>query len=101
MLLPVNFLIGLGLLGVILLATRFAPFGRKLVAASLVLLAVAGFSPLGSMLLFPLEQRFPPWDPARGAPDGIIILGGSIDPDLSSAHGTAVIRSAADRIVAA
>ena len=53
------------------------------------------------MLLYPLEQRFPPWDVARGAPDGIIILGGSIDPDLSLAHGTAVIRSAADRIVAA
>ena len=37
-----------------------------------------GFSPLGSLLLYSLESRFPPWDAARGAPDGIIILGGSI-----------------------
>ena len=99
MMLPVNFLMGLGLLGVILLATRFAAFGRKLVVASLVLLA--GFSPLGNLLLSPLEQRFPPWNPARGAPDGIIVLGGSVDPDVSLARGTAVIRNAADRIVVA
>ena len=101
MMLPVNFLIGLGLLGVILLVTRFRPLGRKLVVASIVLLAAAGFSPLGNLLLYSLEQRFPPWDAARGAPDGIIILGGSIDPDLSLAHGTAVVRNAADRIVTA
>jgi uncharacterized SAM-binding protein YcdF (DUF218 family) len=52
-------------------------------------------------LLYPLESRFPPWDAARGAPDGIIILGGSIDADLSVAHGGAVVRSEADRIIAA
>ena len=83
MLLPTNFLIGVGLLGVILLATRFAPLGRRLVIASVVLLAICGFSPLGNLVLYPLEQRFPPWDPARGAPDGIVVLGGGIAPDRS------------------
>jgi uncharacterized SAM-binding protein YcdF (DUF218 family) len=101
MLLPANFLIGIGVAGAILLATRFRSLGRKLMIVSVVLLAILGFSPLGNLLLYPLESRFPPWDPARGAPDGIIILGGSIDPDLSLAHGTAVIRNAADRIIAA
>lgn len=33
--------------------------------------------------------------------DGIIVLGGSIEPDLSAAHGTPVVRSAPDRIIAA
>ncbi len=101
MLLPTNFLIGLGLLGAILLATRFAPLGRKFLIASVVLLAVCGFSPLGNWLLYPLEQRFPPWDAARGAPDGIVVLGGSVDPDLSMAHNTPVVRGAPDRIIAA
>jgi len=101
MLLPTNFLIGVGVLGAVLLATRFAFLGRKLVVASVLLLAICGFSPLGKLLLYPLESRFPPWDAARGAPDGIIVLGGSIDPDLSLAHGAAVVRSAADRIIAA
>ena len=101
MLLPTNFLIGLGLLGAVLLATRLASFGRKLAVASLVLLAVCGFSPLGNLLLYPLESRFPPWDPARGAPDGIIVLGASIEAELSAAHGAPVVRSAPDRIIAA
>ena len=101
MLLPTNFLIGVGLLGAILLATRFASPGRKLMVASVVLLAICGFSPLGKLLLYPLESRFPPWDAARGAPDGIVVLGGSIDADLSAAHGAAIVRTAADRIIAA
>lgn len=101
MLLPTNFLIGVGLLGVILLATRFAPLGRRLAIASVVLLAICGFSPLGNLVLYPLEQRFPPWDPARGAPDGIVVLGGAIDPDLSAAHGVTVFSGAADRVIAA
>ncbi len=61
--------------------------GRKLVVASLLLLAICAFSPVGYMLLYPLEQRFPPWDSTHGAPDGIVVLGASIDPDLSVAHG--------------
>ena len=91
MLLPTNFLIGAGVLGALLLATRLARLGRRLLIASVVLLAICGFSPLGNWLLYPLEQRFPPWDAARGAPDGIVVLGGPIDADLSAAHGTAVV----------
>jgi uncharacterized SAM-binding protein YcdF (DUF218 family) len=101
MLLPTNFLIELGLLGTVLLATRFASLGRKLLIASVVLLAICGFSPLGNLLLYPLESRFPPWNAARGTPDGIIVLGGPIDADLSAAHGVPVVRSAPDRMIAA
>jgi uncharacterized SAM-binding protein YcdF (DUF218 family) len=100
MMLPTNFLIGIGLVGLILLATRLASLGRKLAVTALVLLAICGFSPLGDLLLDPLESRFPPWDAARGAPDGIIVLGGSIEADISAAHGTAVVRGAPDRIIA-
>ena len=82
MLLPVNFLIGIGLLGAVLSATRLAMLGRRLLVAAVALLALCGFSPLGKLLLYPLEQRFPPWDAAHGAPDGIVVLGGSIDPEL-------------------
>ncbi|MDE2332045.1 MAG: YdcF family protein, partial [Bradyrhizobium sp.] len=94
-LLPTNFLIGAGLLGVALLATRYVRAGRRLMVFAILMLAIAGFSPLGNWLLYPLEQRFPPWDAARGAPYGIIVLGGSIDADLSAAHDGAVVRSAA------
>jgi uncharacterized SAM-binding protein YcdF (DUF218 family) len=101
MLLPTNLLISLGVAGMILLLTRFAWAGRKLLIASIALLAICGFSPLGNFMLYPLEARFPPWDDTRGAPDGIIVLGGSIEPDLSAARGTAVFTGAVDRIIAA
>ncbi len=101
LLLPTNFLIVLALVGVLLSSTGFARAGRRLMIAASVLLAVAAFSPLGNMLLYPLESRFPAWNAAQGAPDGIVVLGGPIDPDLSVAHGVPVIRAAPDRVVAA
>jgi uncharacterized SAM-binding protein YcdF (DUF218 family) len=101
MLLPANLLIAAGVVGAILMATRFARLGRGLLLASVLLLALCGFSPLGDWVLYPLESRFPAWDAGRGVPDGIVVLGGSIDPEVSAAHGTAVVRGAADRVIAA
>jgi uncharacterized SAM-binding protein YcdF (DUF218 family) len=100
-LLPANLLIGAGLLGAILLATRLASLGRKLLIASVVLLAICGFSPLGNLVLYPLETRFPPWDATQGAPDGIVVLGGSIDADRSVAHDGAAVTAAAGRLIEA
>ncbi|MCA6120678.1 YdcF family protein [Bradyrhizobium sp. WSM 1704] len=101
MLLPVNLLIGLGVLGAALLLTRFATLGRRLMVTVAAVLALSAFSPVGNVLIYSLEQRFPPWNPAHGAPDGIIVLGGSIDPDISRAHRTPVVRQAPDRIIVA
>lgn len=97
---PINLLVELGIIAVVLMATRFAGLGRKLAVTTLVLLALAAFSPLGNLLLYPLESRFPAWDPSRGAPDGIVVLGGSVDTDLSAAHRTPVVAHAADRFFA-
>jgi uncharacterized SAM-binding protein YcdF (DUF218 family) len=101
LLLPTNLLIVLAVIGALLTATRFALIGRRVVITASVLLAIAAFSPLGNLLLYPLENRFPQWSAAQGAPDGIVVLGGPIDPDLSVAHNAPVIRAAPDRIVAA
>ena len=83
---PSNLLISIGVLGLILLCTRFTRLASWLIVTSLVLLAVAGLSPLGNALILPLEERFPPWNPSHGAPDGIVVLGGGI---LSSERITA------------
>lgn len=101
MLLPLNLLIELGLLGVFLLLTRWAKLGRVLLVACVLLLAIAGFTPIGGLLMYPLETRFPPCDNSRGAPDGIIVLGGAIDPDPSVAHGEATFTNVAGRLIAA
>jgi uncharacterized SAM-binding protein YcdF (DUF218 family) len=97
---PSNILIGLGVIGIVLMVTRFKRAGRCLVLASLVLLGVLGFSPLGIMLSHKLESRFPPWDPARGAPDGIVVLGGAISPGLSRDYGDTMVNGDAGRVIA-
>src|SRR5208283_385037 len=98
--LPSNLLMAIGLIGLLLLLTRFTRLASWLIVSSLVLIAIAGLSPLGNALILPLEQRFPPWDASRGAPDGIVILGGAISPDVSAARGSMALDEAAERITA-
>ena len=96
--LPSNLLIAIGILGLSLLATRFTRLASWLIVTSLVLIALAGLSPLGNALILPLEQRFPPWDASRGPPDGIVVLGGAISPDVSAARGVVALDEAAERL---
>ncbi len=98
--LPSNLLIVIGIVGLLLLCTRFTRLGSWLVVTSLVLIAIAGLSPLGNALIIPLEDRFPPWDSSRGPPTGIVVLGGAITPDVSAARSTVALNEAAERITA-
>ncbi len=99
--LPSNLLMVIGLVGLVLLCTRFTRLASWLIVTSLVLLAIAGLSPLGNALMLPLEQRFPPWDASRGPPDGIVVLGGAISPDISAARGAVALDEAAERVTVA
>src|SRR3954454_22284430 len=98
---PSNLLILVGIVGVLLLCTRFASAGRRLLVTSVVLLAIAGLSPLGNSLIFPLEQRFPAWDASRGTPDGIVVLGGAVTADIAAARHDVALNEAAERMTAA
>jgi uncharacterized SAM-binding protein YcdF (DUF218 family) len=99
--LPSNILISIGIAGLVLLCTRFTRLGSWFVVTSIALIAIAGLSPLGNALILPLEQRFPPWDASRGAPDGIVVLGGAITLDVSAARGAVALNKAAERITVA
>lgn len=95
---PSNFIILVGIVGVVLLCTRFARVGRPMVVASLLLLAVLGLSPIGNALIVPLEDRFPAWDERRGPPQGIVVLGGAVSPDVSHVRDTVALNEAAERL---
>src|SRR5215467_15286941 len=97
---PSNLFVSIGIIGIVLLCTRFRRLASWLVVTSLVLLAIAGLSPLCNALILPLEDRFPPWDPSHGAPDGIVVLGGAISPGVSDARGSVALDEAAERITA-
>ena len=98
--LPSNLLISLGVLGILLMATRFARAARRLAVTSVILIAIAGWSPLGNALILPLEERFPPWSSSRGAPYGIICLGGALDTVVSPERGEVALNEAAERMTA-
>src|ERR1044072_1973123 len=97
---PSNVLILLGLIGLLLMATRFARAGRRLAGFAVVGLAICGLTPLGNAIILPLESRFPPYDPARGAPTGIISLGGALDTVVSPVRGEVALNEAAERMTA-
>ena len=80
---PINLLLFGALAGVLLCNGRRARFGRVLAfAAILVLLAAATLS-VGTLLIGPLENRFPQPPADMRPPYGIIVLGGAID-DIAS-----------------
>jgi len=98
---PSNFVILVGIIGALMLRTRFARTGWQLAVGSLVLLAILGLSPVGNALIVPLEQRFPAWDHSRGPPSGIVVLGGAVTPDVSTARSSVALNEAAERLTAA
>ena len=95
---PSNLLMALALAGVVLMATKRARWGRRLATTALLLLALAGWSPLGNALILPLETRFPPGAAEHGEPTGIIVLGGAINPELSEVWGTPALNESAERM---
>lgn len=99
-LVPSNAIGLLGGLGLLLLLSRRRRAATWAFATSALLLVVCGFSPLGNLLMLSLTERFPPWHAAVGAPDGIIVLGGAIDPEGTSIRGTLETDGSAERIFA-
>ena len=87
---PINLLMIAALVGVLLTSTRFARTGRAVAVLAMLLLIAAAASPLGSTLIAPLEDRFPPAPLDMVPPDGIIILGGAISGDASQARGQTI-----------
>ncbi len=90
----------IGVIGLLLMATRWRRSGRALAIVSLVAIIGLGVSPLGLVLAHVLENRFPQWEASRGAPDGIVVLGGSISPKMSQLRNETVVGGDAGRIFA-
>ncbi|MEO1199113.1 MAG: YdcF family protein [Pseudomonadota bacterium] len=94
---PTNALVLLLCVGVVLLL-----FGvmraRWLIVVAAFGLAIAGFSPLGQILIQPLEDRFPQAQEDAPAPDGIIMLGGAFTTIVSAGRGTVELNEAAERL---
>jgi uncharacterized SAM-binding protein YcdF (DUF218 family) len=88
--------------GAILIWTGWARWGRRFVTTGAILLLVAGLSPLGNVLILPLEDRFPRANvDAPPPPTGFIVLGGAEDRIVGAARGVPALNEAAEREIEA
>ncbi len=86
--------------GILLRSRRHKALGRRLLGglfAFVVLLAVFPFEQIFSTWL---ENRFPTPDAMPDHVDGIIVLGGGLNPVLSAARGRPAVNSSATRMTA-
>jgi uncharacterized SAM-binding protein YcdF (DUF218 family) len=84
---PVSLAVAVGVLAILLGFTRFAQAGRALMVGAIITLAAELLTPLGAVVLRPLENRFQAPPPGLPAPAGIIVLGGAVDTEKMEARG--------------
>ncbi len=97
---PSTLLLACALAGFGLLATRRRRAGLALIVVPVAFLSVLAALPLDSWVLAPLEDRFPPLLRVPARVDGIVCLGGAVDPELTEARGMPALNGAAERMTA-
>ena len=96
---PGNALLIALIVGLFLTATRYKKLGRSMVVVVVLAALSVTFIPIGGWMRVALEDRFLKPDLSLQSVDGIIVLGGVIDPQLSASRETLVIGGAVERII--
>jgi len=97
---PGNLLLLCLLAGILLFLLTRGRRGRVLVGLSAVGFVLLAVAPIGPAMLMTLEQRLPRPAALPEKIDGIIVLGGGVDPALSLSYGETVFNSAVARVLA-
>lgn len=84
--------------GLLLSLLRRHMWANRLLIAGVGGLVLISLLPVGTWLLRPLEDRFPPPKPLPEKVDGIISLGGAVDPALTSSRGRPALTDRAARM---
>ncbi len=97
---PGNALVLALALGALLLrGRRWRRTGERVVAVVALLFLAVTFTPLAAFVALPLENRFPHIDPPERV-DGIIMLGGAVNPPITADRGDPSVNDAAERLLA-
>jgi uncharacterized SAM-binding protein YcdF (DUF218 family) len=97
---PSNLLLSIILLSLVLaLAGRLRKFGVGLALVTTVMTITLGLLPVATYLMVPLEERFPPFSDDGKPVDGIILLGGAVNPSDTVARRLISANEAAERIL--
>lgn len=93
----------LGVLTLITCVLCFLPWQRLrrwMAGITLAFIAAIMIAPIGPYMSSALENRFAANPPLGEAVDGIIVLGGSVDPESTAARGHFAVNSSFDRVIA-
>lgn len=100
MLEPSNFLAFVILGGVLCGYTvRFRRMGLGMALAGSAFSLVAGFLPIGTMLLRPLEAAFPAYRDDGQPVKGIVVLGGAMNGEVTQVRGRMAMNEAGERVI--
>jgi len=80
--------------------TPWRRWARRLAALGIAAYLVFAVVPFGDLLLLPLEDRFPRNPNLNERIDGVVVLGGMIDPLVSGARGQVQLNESGDRLTA-
>ena len=94
---PGHFSLLVGAVG-LAMVWRGRRFGRWLILACLAFFFVLIATPISQFILLPLEDRFPRPAEAPAHVDGIVVLGGAVDQNITEARGIPAINGAAERM---
>lgn len=100
-LVSVEFLFGLALLIALIFMRSRPRLARTLLVAALLAILALTLLPLGSLLLAPLEDRFPRPAALPSEVAGIVVMGGSFDLPVSGARRTIALNGTAERLTTA
>jgi uncharacterized SAM-binding protein YcdF (DUF218 family) len=97
---PSHVIFALVVLGIGLWKSRWSRLGYRLAAVGAASLVVFTVLPIPNLVLAPLENRFPIPQHLPPEVDGIVVLGGAVDPVETSARGIPSLNEAAERMTA-
>lgn len=95
---PLTIIFVLLLLALALIWIGFRKLGLTALISGVVVLFISAYTTLGSVMLVPLEDRFPKIAELPQHVDGIVVLGGYMNGDINAGRPGFELNSAADRI---
>lgn len=96
---PSNIVFGLLLLGFVLLLFRANAFGRRLIGLALFLAVLPALFPLNELIGRRLESAYSAPNPLPEQIDGILVLGGTVDWQVSEARGQMSLNQGGERMM--
>jgi uncharacterized SAM-binding protein YcdF (DUF218 family) len=97
---PGNLLMLCLLVGILLFLLFRGRRGKLLIGLSTLGFVMLAVAPIGPAMLLILEERFPRPDALPDKVDGILVLGGAVEPAISLSYGETVFNSSVARVLA-